>query len=105
MWAPDSWPEDFPVFEQFHLGGSSAVPEETPGLSRTWSKAGFQGLLSSLIPQGIAVGQRSELLIMAGAGGVCLRPGRGKGWGRAVEVSLRNKPKVYLLLLLLISIL
>lgn len=41
---------------------------------------------------------------MAGAGGVWLRPRGREGWERAVEVSLRNKPKVYLFLLLRISV-
>lgn len=87
----------YPALKQFRLGGSSAVREETPGLSRIRSKAVFQDLLSRLVPQGPAVGKRRR--------GIDYGWGWGsgeKGRGRAVEVSLRNKPKVSLFLLFLI---
>lgn len=60
MQALDSWPEGFPTLctQTVCLGRSSAVPEETPGLSRIRSQTLFQDLLSRLSPQGTAAGKR-----------------------------------------------
>lgn len=79
------------------MGGSCAVPEETPGLSLLRSKVAFQDLLSRLIPQGTAVGKRSRGIDYGwGWGSVAEAPGREKGWEQAIEVSWKNKPKGYL---------
>lgn len=79
------------------MGGSCAIPEETPGLSSLRSKAVFQNLLSRLIPQGTAVGKRRRGIDYGwGWGSVAEAPGREKGWEQAMEVSQRNKLKVYL---------
>jgi hypothetical protein len=78
----------YPALKQFHWGGSSAVLEETSGLSRIRSKAVFQDLPSRLSPQGTAVGKSRQdidygqdqwLRLVRGVRGV---RGSKKGWER-----------------------
>lgn len=69
------------MLKQFRLGGSSIVPEETPGHSRIRSKAVFQDPLSGLFLRERLLAKGGEVLIMAGAGwgSVAERPGVGAG--------------------------